>query len=111
MRTLAKITTQFEGIHCWPDAVPGKYNLLKHPHRHMFHVTVLIEQFHNNRDIEYLLFKDWLNGQLETGELNNQSCEMIAENLIERIQMRWGDNRAVTVEVTEDGENGAVVTT
>jgi len=41
----AKITTQFEGIHKYPNA-PDEMAFLRFDHRHIFHVTVWIEQFH-----------------------------------------------------------------
>jgi len=106
----AKVTHQFPGVHCWP-AAEGTHDYLKNPHRHLFHVTVWIEQFHDDRDIEYLLFKDWLMSCCEGGQMNNQSCEMIAGSLIDQIRKRWCADRTrlIEVEVTEDGENGALV--
>ena len=104
----AKVTTQFQGYHQWPDA-KGAYSFLANRHRHMFHITAWIEQHHNDRDIEYIEFKDWLDSHLKSGDLDNRSCEMIAQELALMIKTRWGENRAVGVEVTEDGENGALV--
>ena len=55
------VTFQKEGIHCYPDAPKG-VEFLKHPHRHMFHFRVDIEVFHDDRDIEFILFKRELEG-------------------------------------------------
>ena len=50
------VTFQKEGIHRYPDAPEG-VEFLRHPHRHMFHFRVEIEVFHDDRDIEFILFK------------------------------------------------------
>jgi hypothetical protein len=81
------------------------------PHRHIFHFRVWIDVVHNNRDIEFIQFKRWLE-QLyssNTLELNHKSCEMIADDLYQQIAQRYPD-RAVYIEVSEDGENGATIT-
>jgi hypothetical protein len=35
---------------------------LGYPHRHIFHFRVSIDVFHNDRDIEFIQFKRWLEG-------------------------------------------------
>ena len=40
--------------------------------------------------------------------MNKKSCEMLAEEVIKLIKKRYPE-RAVKVEVSEDGENGALV--
>lgn len=117
------VTFQKEGIHKYPDA-PAGVEFLKNEHRHMFHFKVIIEVFHNDRDIEFILFKRELEGlydknegvglyskETETGtylKLNHQSCEMMAEALYLYINKTY-PNRDVTIEVSEDGENGAII--
>jgi tRNA U34 5-carboxymethylaminomethyl modifying enzyme MnmG/GidA len=107
MTIYALIKTRFEGVHKYPEAA-GNESFLKYPHRHIFYVEVKIEQFHDNRDIEYIAFKRWLNTVLDSN-LDYKSCEMIANELILKIQTRY-PGRAITVQVLEDNENGAVVT-
>lgn len=102
----AIITTQFEGIHKYP-AASGAEEFLKYPHRHIFYVEVRIEQFHDNRDIEYIGFKRWLNTVLK-GDLGSNSCEMIANELVNRIKAKY-PGRKLIVKVLEDNENGAEV--
>jgi hypothetical protein len=113
------VTFQKEGIHCYPEALTNPdltdVSFLGHPHRHIFHFRVTIEVMHDNRDIEFIQFKRWLEGLYEKGpdgratlSLNNASCEMLAEELIGKIHHRY-QKRSVTVEVSEDGENGATV--
>ena len=52
-----------------------------------------------------------INLELYEGELNVdfQSCEMISDDLYLKIQERY-PNRNVWIEVSEDGENGALTT-
>ena len=107
-------TFQREGIHCYPEALtnPGlaDVSFLGHPHRHIFHFKVYIEVLHDNRDIEFIQFKRWLEelyGQ-EALALNNQSCEMIANNLYQAINSRYPD-RDVWIEVSEDNENSCFI--
>ena len=115
------VSFQKEGIHCYPAAATDpalntndEYNVafLASPHRHIFHFRVSIDVFHNDRDIEFIQFKRWLlslyNGQNSVLELNYKSCEMIADDLYSQIAARY-PNRAVIIDVSEDGENGCVI--
>jgi hypothetical protein len=73
---------------------------------------VWIDVFHNDRDIEFIQFKRWLES-LYTGnnsvlELDFKSCEMIADDLYTQIAARYPE-RAVWIEVAEDGENGCLI--
>ena len=110
------VTFRREGIHKYPSAlIDPKLNtkdeydvsFLGYPHRHMFHFRVAIEVFHNDRDIEFIQFKRWLENLygLGTIELDYKSCEMIADDLYQQIALRF-PNRFVIIEVSEDGENG-----
>ena len=101
------VTYQKEGIHCYPDAPQG-VEFLKHPHRHMFHFKVEIEVFHDDRDIEFILFKRELEGLYTDGtlQLNHRSCEMMADDLADYINVNY-PGRRFTITVSEDGENGA----
>lgn len=114
MTMFATIRLQFEHIHCWPGA-PEPVEFLSHPHRHMFHVTVRVEQFHNQRDIEYLMFKTWLQDRIEESKSNwpnSSSCEAMAQIIAGYIDYYVNPilqpARRIAVEVSEDGENGAL---
>ena len=120
------VTFRKEGIHCYPAAATdpllntaGEYDVsfLANPHRHIFHFRVSIDVFHNDRDIEFIQFKRWLenlysgSGPYNEGrvlELNYKSCEMIADDLYIQIAERY-PNRNVVIEVSEDGENGCSI--
>jgi hypothetical protein len=111
MKKFIKISFQKEGIHKWPDAKDIKgVEFLQYPHRHIFHFYVTLEVMHDNREVEFILFKRELEGLYTEGtlQLDYQSCEMMAESLINYIEAVYPD-RATQVEVYEDNENGAIV--
>jgi hypothetical protein len=110
------VTFSKEGIHKYPAALTDpalatgdEYDVsfLGYPHRHTFHFKVWIEVFHDDRDIEFIQFKRWLEKLYSEAvlQLDYKSCEMIAEDLAkvinERYPLRW-----VRISVAEDNENG-----
>lgn len=104
------VTFQKEGIHCYPDAPEG-VEFLKHPHRHMFHFKVTLQVFHNDRDVEFILIKRELENLYSQSilQLDFKSCEMMSSDLILYISTAY-PGRNISVEVSEDGENGATLT-
>ena len=106
-----------EGIHKYPAALEDpklatgdEYDVsfLGHPHRHIFHFRVWIEVKHNDRDIEFIQFKRWLENLYKgTLELDYKSCEMIADDLHTQIAKKH-PGRKIWIEVSEDGENGCI---
>jgi hypothetical protein len=106
-----------EGVHCYPAAgtdpklKTGDWDdvsFLANPHFHYFHFEVAIEVFENDRDIEFIQFSRWLQRLYsnDTLQLNSKSCEMLAEELIDRIKAEY-PTREIKVGVSEDGINGA----
>ena len=113
--TFIVVRTQFEGIHWYPNA-PDEVDFLKNPHRHMFHVEVEIEVFHDDRELEFILVKRELDKFLKSIKaINSGSCEIIAEMIQTFLKAQYpyysmnGTDRCVNVKVFEDGENGAYV--
>jgi hypothetical protein len=113
------VTFQKEGIHKYPAALTDpalatgdEYDVsfLGYPHRHIFHFRVWIDVFHDDRDIEFIQFKRWLENLYKDAilALDYKSCEMIADDLYTHISFRH-PKRAVWIEVSEDGENGCLV--
>jgi len=108
------VTFRREGIHKYPAAATDPkledVSFLGYPHRHMFHFKIAIEVHHNDRDIEFIQFKRWLEA-LYAGEndpvlqLDYKSCEMIADDLYNVIADLY-PGRDVEIEISEDGENG-----
>ena len=110
---------QKEGIHKYPAAATDpalatgdEYDVsfLATLHRHIFHFEVTIEVFHNDRDIEFIQFKRWLENQYSQNilALDYKSCEMMADDLYEVIATRYPD-RNIIISVSEDNENGAAI--
>ena len=115
------VTWQKEGIHKYPAAATDpalatgdEYDVsfLASPHRHMFHFRVWIDVFHNDRDVEFIQFKRWCeslyNSDNSVLSLDHKSCEMMADDLYIQIASRY-PGRVVHIEVSEDGENGALI--
>jgi len=113
------VTFQKEGIHKYPAALTDpllatgdEYDVsfLGHPHRHTFHFKVGIEVFHNDRDIEFIQFKRWLENLYSNGTLalDYKSCEMISDDIYTSVASRYPD-RNVTINVSEDNENGCEI--
>lgn len=115
------VTFQREGIHKYPAAATDpalatgdEYDVsfLAYPHRHIFHFRIWIDVFHNDRDVEFIQFKRWLerlySGSQGVLSLDYKSCEMIADDLYIQIADRY-PGRAVWIEVSEDGENGCLI--
>ena len=111
------VTFQKEGIHKYPAALTDpnlatgdEYDVsfLGYPHRHMFHFKVGIEVFHDDRDIEFIQFKRWLERLYADGtlELDYRSCEMISDALAEKINAKY-PGRKINITISEDGENGS----
>lgn len=110
------VTFQKEGIHKYPAALEdpklADVSFLGYPHRHTFHFRVSISVFHNDRDIEFIQFKRWLEGLYSSSnsvlELDFKSCEMIADDLYRQINLRY-PGRHVIISVSEDDENGCEI--
>lgn len=120
MRTAKRmiwVTFKKEGIHKYPAALDDPklatgdwddVSFLGYPHRHIFHFKVGITVTHNDRDIEFIQFKRWMEKLYseKTLELDYKSCEMMADDLYEQIAVKF-PGREVHIDISEDGENGA----
>lgn len=111
------VTFQKEGIHCYPAAATDPklatgdwddVSFLGVPHRHIFYFKVSIDVFTDDRDIEFIQFKRWLE-RLYSGDtlkLDYKSCEMISDELYQQITKKY-PGRKISIEVSEDMENGS----
>tara|TARA_B100000579_G_scaffold322304_1_gene272062 strand:- start:550 stop:1029 length:480 start_codon:yes stop_codon:yes gene_type:complete len=125
MKTLKKtssmiwVTFRKEGLHKYPAALEDPnlatggaddVSFLGYIHRHIFHFKVAIEVFHDDRDIEFIQFKRWLESLYANGtlELDYKSCEMICDDLAQQINNKY-PGRKISLTVSEDGENGATI--
>ena len=110
------VTFNKEGIHKYPAALEDPklatgdwddVSFLGYPHRHIFHFKVWLEVFHDDRDVEFIQFKRWMERLYaqDTLQLDYKSCEMIADDLASEIQAMY-PNRWLKISVAEDNENG-----
>jgi len=102
------VKNQKEMLHCYPDA-PDEVSFLKNMHRHIFHFKTYIEIFHNDRDLEFIMVKRFIDKLLITMDKNllNKSCEMLADILAEQIHIKY-TGRKIKISVSEDNENGII---
>ena len=113
------VTFRKEGIHRYPAAATDpnlatgdEYDVsfLANEHRHIFHFRVWISVTHNDRDIEFIQFKRWLENLYKDAilSLDHKSCEMMSDDLYDIISKKY-PGREVWIEVSEDGENGSFI--
>jgi hypothetical protein len=105
------ITFAIPGIHCYPNA-PEDVAYLRNPHRHLFKFKVTMEVFHDDREIEFHQLLNWCRAQYKSDlSVDYKSCEMLARDLAHRLLSSYlRTPRWFEVEVSEDGECGAVAT-
>lgn len=113
IKTFINVTLQVEGIHCWPAAkeLLPEVAFLSDPHRHIFWVSVVKKVYHEDRDVEIIMFKrelqdyfkrNYFDANLQMCDFKSMSCEMIAKDLVEAYNL-------ASCKVLEDNENGATV--
>ena len=113
------VTFQKEGIHAYPAAATDptlatgdEYDVsfLSTPHRHIFHFRVWLSVTHNDRDVEFIQFKRWLENLYKDAilKLDYKSCEMMSDDLYDMISQKY-PGRETWIEVSEDGENGSFI--
>lgn len=105
-------TLQVEGVHHWPGCDIKEVMYLERFHRHVFHIKAHKAVGHDDRDVEFIVLKHKLlsyfydgffDSKLKLFNFGSMSCEMIAKELIAKFNLS-------KCEVSEDGENGAIVT-
>lgn len=111
-------TLQVEGMHRWSTCPHDEVAYLRDDHRHVFYIKAWKNVTHNDRDVEFIMLKHRIQNYLynkyfahgagpETNrrvhEFGDKSCEMIAQELIDKFELTG-------CEVSEDNENGAIVT-
>lgn len=110
MATAIFVTFQVERVHCWPDA-DDEVKYLRQLHRHLFHWHVKVSVKHDDREIEFIQFRSECIAVVNAVVpfKSTLSCEQMALAFLERMKGKY-KGRAFEVTVSEDGENGAVVT-
>lgn len=116
LQTSIGIRFEVEGFHNYPNASKNhgeSVKFLEQTHRHIFKFNCKKRVNHDNRDEEFILLrrkvKQYINRKFpvfESGcecyDFGSMSCEMIAKNILKEFDFD-------SVEVSEDGENYAVV--
>ena len=113
MQTNIVVKFQVEGVHNWPEASKFESTMkyLEHPHRHMFHIDARREVFHDDRDVEFIVFKrmmrdyiekTYYNPEIDCCDFGSKSCEMLAQEIYKEFELCY-------CAVYEDNENGAEV--
>jgi len=97
------------GFHHWPNpSINRAY--LGESHRHLFHLEVSMPVGHSDREVEFHDLLDDVRTLFPAGQDHGgKSCEMMAEQIGHTLRVHY--KRPVTVEVSEDGEVGARITT
>lgn len=111
------IKVQFtqEGLHQYKGA-PKEVNFLRQVHRHLFYITVKIEVFHLDRELEFLMVAHKIKKFIkENIPFNDEymlinSCEELAQKILDSLKVDYGLTRDYVVEVSEDNENSAFIT-
>lgn len=111
-RTFIVVRSQFEATHNYPEA-PVDVAFLSNTHRHIFHVEIEIQVFHEDRELEFILvkreFERYLNLVFHRQHLGRMSCEQIAQSIQDHLHKVYpfeGTARKINVRVFEDNENG-----
>lgn len=111
------VKTDFAAVHNYPDA-PDEVAYLRDLHRHVFHVTVSVQVYHDDREIEFIMLKESIKTFIQfnygSGNLGAKSCEMIAKEILAFVTRGTTNTekmvkRYVMCTVSEDNENGATV--
>jgi len=119
IKTEVYCTLQVEGVHNWSECPLEEVIYLRELHRHVFHIKAHRIVSHDDRDQEFIMLKHdilyhLLNTYASEGQdghfmddyvciFGEMSCEMIAKELVSKFDLS-------RCEVSEDNENGAVVT-
>ena len=114
MKTHIWVTCKVPGFHQWMGA-PADVRFLSDIHRHEFHIKMTVNVSHQDREVEFFTLQNQLKSHLESAypkndygySFYNRSCEMIATDILSEFKER-GYN-IISVEVSEDNENGAIV--
>ena len=115
MKTNVIAKLEIEGLHNWPDAqgVFPEVGFLSNMHRHKWFITAKKRVNHDDRDVEFIMFKrdiiqylenKYYNKDARTHEFGAMSCEMLAKEILKEFD-------CVYVSVFEDNENGAEIYT
>jgi len=115
MRTNVIAKLELDGLHNWPEAqnIAPEVGFLSNMHRHKWYITAKKQVHHDDRAVEFIMFKrdieeylraKYYNAVSRTHEFDATSCEMLANEILKQFSCCY-------VSVFEDNENGAEIMT
>lgn len=108
-KTSIIVRDHYEFCHRYADA-PQEVLFLRNLHRHIFNYEVELEVFHDDRELEFIMVKNRLREFIDEVDWpNTASCEQMATDIGKYLRDMYGFDRALSVSVFEDNENGAKV--
>jgi len=104
------VTTTTEFVHQYKDA-PDEVEYLRYPHRHLLYIRAEIEVFNEDRELEFIMVKHKVDKFVRDtfSEVTNRSCENLCSMLLSYLQSEYGNDRNISITVSEDNENGAIL--
>jgi hypothetical protein len=77
-------------------------------HMHYFNFKVWVQVTHENRQIEFIQLRRWIERLYATGilELDHQSCEMMSDALCEKLKEKY-PGMEIRIDISEEGINGS----
>jgi hypothetical protein len=120
IESFVQINTDVVGYHAYCSA-PANVSFLASRHRHVFKIRARFQVFVDDRELEFFTELRELNDLLATIfnvdstlcgiDFGDKSCEQIAHDLLGHyIESERYFKRKIEIEVSEDGENSAIVT-
>lgn len=112
--TMIWVTFRKKGLHRYPAAATDEnlkdVSYLGHEHRHLFWFKVKIQVWHDDRELEFHQFLNWVESLYDDKvlDLDYRSCEMISDELATMIQAKY-PGRKLVIEISEDGEVGSEI--
>ena len=118
-RIFIEVKSQFCGSHFWGSCPFKEVFFLRFPHRHIFHITMVVEVNHSDRALEFFMVKQDIDkivkrlyfreGQ-DIASLQEKSCEIIGDEIYNELRK---ENPAYcgirSIKIDEDGENAGII--
>ena len=116
-KTFVYCTFQKAAYHYFPGAdkdpqyaTGDEYDVshLSLKHHHYFNFKVWVQVTHDNRQIEFIQLRRWIENLYSKGtlELDHQSCEMLSDALYEKLTEKY-PGMEIRIDVSEEGINGS----
>lgn len=110
-------TFQREGYHQYPGADTNPFTAtgdeydvshLALRHMHYFFFKVWVQVWHDDRDIEFIQMRRWIEElyRSEVLSMDNQSCEMMSDALYDQLKKKY-TNSEIRIDISEEGINGS----